>query len=479
MARRGRTATGQLRIHEQTDGTRTFSMRVRCGDERYTVKLGDEADGWSERRAEIELENTMAKIQAGIWEPPDPAVNSPHEQPTMHELASIWLRRKTSEGIRGATEVSYTWRLGNHLLPFFGRMRPSQINDARVEEYMDLKIAERKEILTARAAGVTLRDANGRPRGALSNGAINQQLVTLAAILDLAVRRGWLPRNPARGVRLKTRSDPRSVLEADELWSLIEAAGELDRTVNSAQTLDRGAEVRRLRETKKMAWKQIAKTLGLRREHRDLLLHATRRPSAHPSPGAAYAAGDARRRRTAGHRGRTPQPRGHRPRAPQAPSPRGEDTSGRQGSRHQPLAGPGAQRLPRDDRRAAKRNRAAVPHAHRSPTGQRQHPKPRAKTRARESQRDAREGRQSADRHPRDPAHAPTNIRDAHADRRCRAPLRHEPARPRQPDHDPEALRPGPQATPPPAIRRRFRPHAHRRRARRPIHSVLPTNQHA
>jgi integrase len=180
----------------------------------------------------------------------------------MHELSSIWLRRKKGEGIRPNTVDDYEWQLGHHLLPFFGRLRPSQVNDARVEEYIDLKIAEREEVLDAQAAGVVLRDASGRPRRTLANRTIIAQLVTLAAILDVAVRRGWLARNPARGHRLKTRNETGSVLEGDEVWSLIVAAGELDRTVNSPQTLDRSGEVRRLRDTKKMPWKEIAKTLG-------------------------------------------------------------------------------------------------------------------------------------------------------------------------------------------------------------------------
>jgi hypothetical protein len=65
----GREAAGEIRIYERRDGLTTFMLRFRAYGRREHVALGTEADGWSYRRAEIELQNTLAKVRAGIWQP--------------------------------------------------------------------------------------------------------------------------------------------------------------------------------------------------------------------------------------------------------------------------------------------------------------------------------------------------------------------------------------------------------------------------
>jgi integrase len=479
MARPGRTATGQLRIHEQKDGTKTFSIRVRYGDERYTVRLGDEADGWSERRAEIELENTMAKIQAGIWEPPDPAVNSPHEQPTMHELASLWLRRKKGEGIRPNTVDDYEWQLGSHLLPFFGRMRPTHINDARVEEYIDLKIAEREEVLDAQAAGIVLRDANRRPRRTLSNRTINAQLVTLAAILGIAERRGWVARNAAKGHRLKTRTETGSVLEGDEVWSLIVAAGELDRTVNSARTLDRGAEVRRLRDVQKLAWKDIAMTLGCAES--TAIYYYAQRDGRAPSHRLvrrallATLAGAGLRVTEAAELNHEDIDLAHR-------KLRIRDAKTDAGVREVHLSPWLVQEL--SDYFASlpvqpAGGDPAFPTRRRGRRDKDNIRKPRPATRAREGQRDAREAEAPTDHRAAHTPHPAPHVRVAPSDGERRASARDGAARAHGPEHDPAALRPGAPAPRLGEDGRGLRPAHQRRAARGPPGSVFPTDQDA
>jgi integrase len=262
MRARGRPATGQVRRYRRGDGTTTFSLRVRAYGERFTVPLGSELDGWSEARADIELANVYAQIRAGIWEPPRARTGDDQPEPTFHEYASLWLRGRVAEGIADNTRKDLLWQLSNHLLPFFGRYLVSEITVELVEEFKEGKLAERERVAAAAAAGAILRTANGRPRRSLSNTSINKFLVVLARILNAAMRRGWITMNPAAGVdRLRVRRSKGAILEADELESLIVAAGHNDRRrPNSAE---RRRRVRALRDERRLAWREIAAQLGI------------------------------------------------------------------------------------------------------------------------------------------------------------------------------------------------------------------------
>ena len=86
----GRKATGELKKYARKDGTTTYSLRIRALGNRWTVPLGNELDGWNDKRAELELQNTMGKIKAGVWRPPVPLLGVDAD-PTFHEYASHWL----------------------------------------------------------------------------------------------------------------------------------------------------------------------------------------------------------------------------------------------------------------------------------------------------------------------------------------------------------------------------------------------------
>jgi integrase len=86
--------------------------------------------------------------------------------------------------------------------------------------------------------------------------------VLLAQVLAPAVRRGWLPHNPADTVpRLKVRRRKGAILEADELESLIAAASARERC--DPKTPERRRLVRELRDRDKLSWRHIATRLGI------------------------------------------------------------------------------------------------------------------------------------------------------------------------------------------------------------------------
>jgi len=262
MRQAGRPATGQVRPTRRADGLTTFSLRVRAYGERYTVRLGNELDGWTQARSEAELEAVMAQIRAGVWQPPRRRGEPEDVVPTFHEWASSWLKRRLAEGIAENTRKDYLWQLSCHLLPFFGHYLVSDVDERSVEAFKDHKLDERARIAAAYDAGVPLRDPEGRIRRPLSNTSINKFLVLLTRILEAAVKRGWLSVNGgARVARLKVRRRKGGILEADELESMIVAASPRGRS--ASHTPDRRRQVRRLRDEQKMPWRQIASQLNI------------------------------------------------------------------------------------------------------------------------------------------------------------------------------------------------------------------------
>jgi integrase len=267
----GRLATGQIRTNVRKDGSTFFSARVWAYGRRHTVKFGTDAEGWTRERVEAKLADIQTLIRLGLWEPPADQPAEDEIEPTFHEVASNWLAMRGAEGLAERTVEDYRWRLVRHLLPFFAEYPPSRIDVRLVERYKRQKLQERNEILAARAAGTPLRDERGNARRPLSNKSINKLLELLAQILDDASetlldnagRASWS--NPARGRRrrLKVARKPRSFLEADELESLIEAAGDLDRLRWKEGREELAREIQRLRDRRRWAWKKIARSLGV------------------------------------------------------------------------------------------------------------------------------------------------------------------------------------------------------------------------
>jgi integrase len=200
-----RPATGQLLVREGKRG-RVYAARFRAYGQREYVTLGSSADGWTEARARLELENILADVRRGIWQAPEPApvVEAREQEPTFHEFASEWVASRTVEGIAASTLKNYEWALSYHLLPYFKDFRMSEFTVRDVDAYKTLKAKE----------------------GVIAANAINQTLQRLAQILDLAVEYGHLPANPARGRRrrLPKTKPRRPFVEPEQLMCLLRAA---------------------------------------------------------------------------------------------------------------------------------------------------------------------------------------------------------------------------------------------------------------
>lgn len=233
-------------IRRRKDGRRVYAARFRAYGQRRCVTFGSTAEGWNRKRAEDELENILADVRRGIWTPPrkEPPVEEPRPEPTFHEFASEWFEARRAEW-RPNTVADYEWQLTLHLLPFFARHRLSEITVEEVDRYRTLKVRQ----------------------GELSATSINKTLTRLAQILEVAVEYGHVERNTAKGRRRRLRAPApkRTWLDrADQVESLLDAAGELDRQ-------RRGPRVRRpLLATLTFAGLRLGEALALRWRDVDL-----------------------------------------------------------------------------------------------------------------------------------------------------------------------------------------------------------------
>ncbi len=208
-----RKATGKVIEHAGTDGRTYRALRFTAYGRRRYVSLG----AVSAAEAGRALRHTMADVERGTWQPPATVEPPPEPEPipTFHQFAEEWWIRNERQ-LAQKTRHDYRWRLESHLLPYFKNHRLDAITFDLVERYIAGKLAE---------------DMPLSPRS------INMTVTLLAAILEGAVERELIARNPAkgRGRRVRERAPHRSYLEtAAQIEALLDAAGGLDRMAHPA-----------------------------------------------------------------------------------------------------------------------------------------------------------------------------------------------------------------------------------------------------
>jgi integrase len=269
-----RQATGRIIEHRGKDGRIYRALRFTAYGQRRFVTLGTAKLA----EAEAELRHVLADVERGKWQPP--RVEPPPEAkplPSFHQYAEQWWLRVEKQ-LAPKTREDYRWRLEKHLLDYFGRMRLDAITIAVVEDYIAAKLAEGERIRAAQADGKPLTekvtDRRGRtferPLQPLSARSINMTVTLLGAILESAVERELIGRNPARGRgrRVRERAPARSNLEAaSQIAALLDAAGELD---SGAQEQDRHVERRAMLATLIFAGLRIGELCALRWRDSDL-----------------------------------------------------------------------------------------------------------------------------------------------------------------------------------------------------------------
>ena len=246
-----RRAHGQVVERQRKTGI-FYGLRVRAGGARHYIGLGAEADGWTAERAQRELTYVLEQIERGEWTPPDrtPTVAPAPSDPTFHAFASEWFDTRRHD-LRPKTIEDYSWRLTNHLLPYFAKHRLSQITAQEVDRYRAAKLR----------------------RGELSARSINMTLTLLAAILETAVDYGLLGANTAKGRKRRARETRprRSYLDtAQQIAALLDAAGELDARAAAGHPYGRHVRRRAMLATLTFAGLRLGELLALRWRDVDL-----------------------------------------------------------------------------------------------------------------------------------------------------------------------------------------------------------------
>lgn len=234
-----RKATGAVVEHTGKDGRVYRSLRFTAYGKRRFVSLGPVGPTEAER----ELRHVLADVERATWAESEPALIAPEPEPvpTFHQLAEQWWIRHEPE-LRPNTLVDYRTRLERHLLPFFAGRRVDEISYDLVEQYISARMAESKRrgealeiwhrrLEDAETATERRRIKRERPPRTLSPRTINMTLTLLAAILEGAVERGLIPRNPAKGKsrRVREHAPRRSYLDtSQQIEALLNAAAELD-----------------------------------------------------------------------------------------------------------------------------------------------------------------------------------------------------------------------------------------------------------
>jgi len=208
-----RPVVGSVIEHQGRDGRTYRALRFTAYGKRRHVTLGPV----TATEAERELRHVLADVERGVWQArqaPDPPPE-PETIPTFGEFATEWWERHKAQ-YAPKTQEDYSWRLQVHLIDYFGKTPLDRISFDTVESYIAHKLGE---------------DDPLSPRS------INMTLTLLCSIMERAVERDLIARNPARGKdrRVRERAPARAHLDAaEQVEALLDAAGELDREAEPA-----------------------------------------------------------------------------------------------------------------------------------------------------------------------------------------------------------------------------------------------------
>ncbi len=182
---------GSITVVQLSDGSRRYRARYRDPggrqhEKRYARKV--DAQRW--------LDEATSALVTQTWTAPE------RGRVTVAAWSEQWLATQT--GIKPSTRYRYGSLLRTHVLPLWGGYRLSDLSHAEV------------------AAWVASLRANGS-----APSTVRQAHRVLSLLLDLAVRDGRIPRNPATRVPLPrvTRDEPR-FLSHDQVERLAAAADE-------------------------------------------------------------------------------------------------------------------------------------------------------------------------------------------------------------------------------------------------------------
>ena len=208
----GRPATGTI-VEPKTPGE-IWALRIPAYGDRPYIPLGTSADGWTWKKADEERQNIMADVRRGTWVPPE-ANPTPKEpdgllDPLYHDWAESWFEAGEAEW-DDKTIKDYKWALENHLLPYFGDKRLSEITIEEVDAYRVWKQTQARTLIAATEAEgrKPKRGKKLKVTGALSSNSVNKTISRLGTSLKKPVEypKFKIASNPALGEARKAKSE--------------------------------------------------------------------------------------------------------------------------------------------------------------------------------------------------------------------------------------------------------------------------------
>ena len=227
---------GEVLVRKRKRG-RVYALRFRAYGKRRYLTLGYACEGWTWRRANEELKNTMADVRRRRWVPPHGMRGrgknpKPAEMPLFGPFA-VNLAASREGQVAEKTTTHERWALG-HLVPFFGDWVINEIDVEGVDDYRSFKVKESEARARAIERGKPRRNAHRQILRPLSARSINRTIDHLQWVLSIAEEypRFGVVRNAARGRRRRLperRPAPAYIDSAAQIEALLEAAAELDR----------------------------------------------------------------------------------------------------------------------------------------------------------------------------------------------------------------------------------------------------------
>jgi integrase len=228
------------------DGKRgtTWSIKFVDASGRQTRELlGPASEGWTRRKAEAALRARLTDVAREGYRKPSPV--------TFETFARDWLDTyPDAREHRRTTRSDYRAMVENHLIPWFGRMRLSEVTTADVDGYVAWK-RKGKEPLGPRTLG--------------------GHLTRLHSIFDAARRQGLVQANPVSDAeRPRVPRTRWTILSPGQIAAVIVA---LDELVEGADTdMERAwrQTAKAMTVTMQYAWLRRGELLGLRWRDVDL-----------------------------------------------------------------------------------------------------------------------------------------------------------------------------------------------------------------
>jgi integrase len=227
---------GEVLVRERKRG-HVYALRFRAYGKRRYLTLGYACEGWTWRRANEELKNTMADVRRRRWVPPY-GMRCRGKNPKRAEVPffgpfAVNLADSREGQVAEKTTTHERWALG-HLVPFFGDWAINEIDVEGVDDYRAFKVKESEARARANERGKPQRNAHGQTLRPLSAGSINRTIDHLQWVLSIAEEypRFGVLGNAAQGRRRRLperRSPPAYIDTAAQIEVLLKAAAELDR----------------------------------------------------------------------------------------------------------------------------------------------------------------------------------------------------------------------------------------------------------